>query len=242
MLHNGARLAGVQVVSPSASTRSGRVNLPRPDPAPGDDEWAPVLNRQHDALAVVVIANQRFPLVIGFIYPQINQLAMPDDTRDLAIDRHVSDFTITTDENGVHCLRHPSGTCLVIGGTDAPDFDGADFDGEWKIDRNTDPAPIRIYAKDADLRLMPNGDVLVSSKKIRQTADEITMDAPTVTATADQVNITAPVIGLNGNVAVTGDGGAGNFALTVGNMTVHATGSITYTSPSTTISGPVNLG
>ena len=115
MMDNGAKLANVQVLSPTASTRSGRVDLPEPDIEDQSKPWSLKMSKKQDLLAAVAMMAGT-PICIGFLYPQVNELAMVDDTKNLAIQRHASDFYHITTDEAVKTFCHPGGAYLSFGG------------------------------------------------------------------------------------------------------------------------------
>ena len=115
MMDNGAKLANVQVLSPTASTRSGRVDLPEPDIEDQSKPWSLKMSKKQDLLAAVAMMAGT-PICIGFLYPQVNELAMVDDTKNLAIQRHASDFYHITTDAAVKTFCHPGGAYLSFGG------------------------------------------------------------------------------------------------------------------------------
>lgn len=138
MVDDGSHLAGVQVLSPTASTNTGFNDLPKPATPGSGDVWDRRERTPRDLLAVVGQACG-LPVVLGFLYPQINQLLFKRD--EFRVDRHASDVYSTIDKDGNTELYHPSGTYLRIGTSpDHEDLTGQDFDEKWKIERNTDKA------------------------------------------------------------------------------------------------------
>lgn len=115
MMDNGAKLANVQVLSPTASTRSGRVDLPEPDIEDQSKPWSLKMSKKQDLLAAVAMMAGT-PICIGFLYPQVNELAMVEDTKNLAIQRHASDFYHITTDEAVKTFCHPGGAYLSFGG------------------------------------------------------------------------------------------------------------------------------
>ncbi len=70
-LDDGSRVPGVRVLSASASTNTGSVDLATPTPAPDDAGIQPTLDR--DAFAVVGFMGN-IPIVLGFLFPSVCQL------------------------------------------------------------------------------------------------------------------------------------------------------------------------
>ena len=144
MMDNGARMANVQVLAPTASTRSGRVDLPEPELPDASNPWSLEMSGKQDILAVAAFIDG-MPLVLGFLYPQANQLAMPEDTHNLKIERHASDYYEGTDDKANHSQRHPGGAYISIG-TPIAVADGSDFDKLWKTERNKTGAAVTLHS------------------------------------------------------------------------------------------------
>lgn len=143
MMDNGAKLANVQVLSPTASTRSGRVDLPEPDIEDQSNPWSLQMSKKQDLLAAVAMMAGT-PICIGFLYPQVNELAMPEGTKNLAIERHASDFYSTITDSATMTMHHPGGSYFSMGGN-YNDFTKKDFDKKWEIKRNIREITTTIY-------------------------------------------------------------------------------------------------
>lgn len=133
MVDNGERLIGVQVATPSGSTRSGTVDLPAvPEKK---DKWDITQETGQDMKALVGFVRGQ-PVVTGFLYPQINQVLQKDPK--MRYSRHQSDVEWMIDGDGNIQLNHPGGAYIRIGETpDKVDTAGKNADGNSKIDRNT---------------------------------------------------------------------------------------------------------
>lgn len=169
MTDDGARLAGVQVLSPTAGTRSGLVDLPVPAQPAGDDaKWNITQITENDVIAAVAYFNaMRMPVVVGFLYPQINQMLFAEKGRK--IERHESDVYSTLDSAGNAEWYHPSGTYIRVGVTPAhEDLTAKDFDKKWQINRNTDKAVhLQLTVKNAgsqvaSLNIDPSGNITLN--------------------------------------------------------------------------------
>jgi len=133
MVDDGSRLSGVQLLSKSASTRSGSIDLPAV-PAK-QNKWDITQLTGQDILAVIDMVG-RTPMVVGFQYPQINQMLFADPL--LKFERHQSDVISYTDGDGNFGIIHPSGAFVQVGeNTTAPQFAGKNVDGTLLVDRNT---------------------------------------------------------------------------------------------------------
>lgn len=133
MADDGSRLVGVQVQAPSASTRSGTVNLPAiPEKA---DKWD-ISKRTEQEVEAFVDFVGRTPVVTGFKFPQVNQILSKDPK--MLYSRHQSDVEYMIDGDGNVQFNHPSGAYIRIGETpDKAETAGKNADGNAKIDRNT---------------------------------------------------------------------------------------------------------
>ena len=143
MLDNGAKMANVQLLAPTASTRSGRVDLPEPELPDPENPWSLKMSEKQDLLAAIAMMGGT-PICIGFLYPQVNELAMPEDTKNLAIERHASDFYTVTTDTAVKTFCHPGGSYLSMGGAYA-NLNKKDFDQQWEIKRNLNEITTTIY-------------------------------------------------------------------------------------------------
>jgi len=171
MTDDGTRLAGVQVLTPSGGTRSGVSDLPTP--AASEDEegkWDITRRTESDVIAAVAyFDNMRMPVVIGFMYPQVNQMLFAEKGR--RIDRHESDVYSTVDKDGNMEWSHPSGTFFrVATSADHEDLSGKDTDGNWGVDRNTDKrVHVRLQvgnggAVKAKISIDPDGNMAIENE------------------------------------------------------------------------------
>lgn len=194
MADNGARLTGVQVMTPNGSTRTGTVDMPAvPEKK---DKWDVTKPTGQDMIALVDTVG-RNPVVTGFLYPQVNQMLSKDPKR--LVGRHQSDVSWGIDGEGNIQLNHPSGTYIRIG--EAPDreeTEAKNADANAKVDRNTGRkvnVRIGLAGNVVVLTMTPDGDVSL----------EMTKD----------LNIT---VGGNATVSVQGE----TSVTSVGNATVKA--------------------
>ncbi|MCW5602585.1 hypothetical protein [Nitrosomonas sp.] len=170
MTDDGARLAGVQVLASVASTRSGLVDLPIPaQPHDEDAKWDIAQATEEDVIAAVAYFDaMRMPVVVGFLYPQINQILFAEKGRK--IDRHESDVYSTITLDGDTEWYHPSGTYIRVGVSPAhEDLTAKDFDGKWQINRNIDKAVhVQLTVKNAgsqvaSLNIDPDGNITLEN-------------------------------------------------------------------------------
>ena len=160
-LDDGSRVPGVQVLSESASTNTGLVNMP--EPSGGGWDAGASLTGDRDLIAVVAFY-RGLPLVQGFLFPQVCQMLF--DRANFKVDRHASDVYSTVDNDGNIEVFHPSGTYLRIGESAAhEDLSGQDTDGKWAITKNTGKAVhVQLTIKNggaqkASLNIDPSGNV-----------------------------------------------------------------------------------
>ena len=133
MVDTGERLVGVQVATPNGSARSGGVDLP--DVPEKKDKWDITRETGQDMKALVDFV-RGYPVVTGFLYPQVNQVLQKDPK--MMYRRHQSDVEWMVDGEGNIQLNHPSGAYIRLGETpDKVDTAGKNADGNAKIDRNT---------------------------------------------------------------------------------------------------------
>lgn len=208
MADDGARLVGVQVMSPNGSARTGSVDLPAvPEKR---DKWDITKLTGQDQKAIVGFVG-RNPVVVGFLFPQVNQILSKDPK--LRFDRHQSDVTTMIDGDGNIQLTHPSGTYIRIGESpDKVDTAGKNADGSAAYDRNTDrKVNIRIGMAGGvlELTLSPTGAV---SLKCDQGVDieagaASSFKAPKVVLDADvEITKTLKVAGKTELADVTSNG------------------------------------
>lgn len=133
MADDGSRLSGVQVLTPSGSARTGTVDMP--DVPETKDKWDISKRNGQDMQAMVGFLG-RNPVVVGFLYPQVNQVLSKDPK--VRYSRHQSDVEWLIDGDGNIQLNHPGGAYVRIGETpDKVDTAGKNADGNAKADRNT---------------------------------------------------------------------------------------------------------
>lgn len=218
MSDNGARLVGVQVLTPTGSTRTGSVDLPHVPPR--KNKWDITEETDQEMIALVGTVN-RCPVVVGFLYPQINQMLSNDP--NMKINRHQSDVSWMVDGEGNIQLDHPGGAYIRIGETpDQIDTTGKNADANSKADRNTGrKVNVRIGLADnmVEITLTPQGDMTV---KLKQNF-EMDADGHMRMTTKKTFDIEA-----DGNVTINTKADAS--VISEGKMTVTAGGDITATS------------
>lgn len=164
-LDNGDIGRDIQVSSPMAGTDFGFTSgIPSPDQE-GQDE------NMHDdpdkrAINCVVASVGGMNVCLGFLYPQVTQMAFKkDDNKDRMIERHPSDFTRTVSQDADFDMKHPAGAYMRVGEGETPDdLEGKDFDGRYKIKRNKDKSvTITLWNADSKIQIKPNGDIIADS-------------------------------------------------------------------------------
>jgi hypothetical protein len=236
MYRDGSHLAGVQVLSWSATTRSGVSEIPEPTMPSSGDKWDLSEMTEQELIAAVAYIGTT-PVVLGFLFPQLSQMMF--DRKNFRVDRHPSDVYSTLDEEGNFEWSHPSGSHFrVAEDPEHEDLEGQDFDKRWKIDRNTARAPwISLVLKNGGdqvlrLRADPDGNVtLTHTGNLNTHTDgnatidvdgnvEATVGGTTDVTSAGNLSVTAPVITLNGVVNVIGASLTHN-GVNVGSTHVH---------------------
>lgn len=233
MADDGARLTGVQVLTPNGSTRTGTVDMPKVPPK--GDKWDITKRTGQDQQAVVAFIGGRHPVVIGFLFPQINQMLFRD--KELALSRHQSDVMWSMDKDGNIQVNHPSGTYIRIGEQpDNVDLTQQNEDASLGVDRNTGRrVHMRIGFADGTLELTmtPQGEVLLTcDKNINfQTKEDIRMEAGGV------IKFKAP----SGMTFDTPNGHFTNISTAVTDFIANNKSLVNHTHPGV-VSGPSNTG
>lgn len=234
MLDDRSRYHGVQVCAPTAGTNTGRADLP--DVTPTTDKYSLDESGECAMRAIVGFLAPDAPVVLGFLFPQVNQILFSD--RNRRIERHASDVYTSTDGDGNFEFYHPSGTYLRVGTSEAhEDLTGKDYDKKWAISKNTAKAVhvhLRVSnagSEKAAVDIDPSGNITVHHVGNLVTHTEgtasITVDgAATVTAPSVKIDATSTLVTgtltVNGAFTykdgMTGSGGSG--ASLTGNMSV----------------------
>lgn len=167
MTDNAERIVGAQVLSAGASRRTGSVDLPTFKPRT-PDKWDVSTPTEQDLIAIVGRAGNS-QVVLGFMFPQINQVLFKRD--GLRINRHESDVYSTLDKDGNFEFYHPSGTYIRIAeNPDHEDLTIKDEDEKWETDRNLDKkVSLRMElrkegAKQFALNIDPDGNVKIETE------------------------------------------------------------------------------
>jgi hypothetical protein len=154
-------------MSLGASNRTGTVDLPEIKAKP--DKWDVTKRNaddEQDLLAIVGTLG-RNPIVMGFIFPQLNQMLFEDGK--LRLYRHQSDVMTTIDGDGNFQYDHPGGAFIRI----AEDPDHATFtkknvDKSLATNRNSNRkvhVRIELAEQMVQLTLTPDGDASLKIKR-----------------------------------------------------------------------------
>lgn len=204
MSDDGSPLTGVQVLTTNGSNRSGFSDLPYV--APKDNLN---LSKEGEQELIALVDTVRgYPVVVGFLFPQINEILFDDPLFSLY--RHQSDVMYSIDGDGNIQLDHPSGTYIRIGeAIEHVDLEGKNTDKNLKVTRNKEKkAKVRIGLAGGliELTLSPDGSVSMTAHRVDVTATEVDITA-NVVVRGDAVVI--------GNASVVGDVGViGDMAVT----------------------------
>lgn len=190
----------VQVVSPYAGTDFGFTGgIPSPEQEghdPNMEENDP--NTRH--IVAVVASQQGLHLCLGFIYPQVTQMAFTKALdKNRLIERHTSDFYRSVSDAGDMDMVHPSATeaYLRIGVGSEPDaLDGRDYDRRWKRKRNRGTKPsVTLRLGRSTIRMLQDGSVEIHADaglKISSKGDtEIHADGAINIESGASINMTA---------------------------------------------------
>lgn len=219
VLDDGSRLAAVQVLSSSASTNTGLMDMLAPDLVDQSDKYKLQETKTRDIYAVVGYAG-RVPYVQGFLFPQVCQMLFKDINR--RINRHASDVYSSLNDSGDFEFFHPSGTYFRIATNSAhEDLTQQDFDKKWKIEKNTDSTP-RVHLE------VWNGGAQKATVDIDKDGNVALTNIGTLTTTTTG-NVTAK--STNGDVWVES---------TNGNITAKAKTTITLDAPTIHVTGDIN--
>jgi len=199
LIDTGARLAGVQVLSQSGSSRAGTVDLPVVD-EPSDGKWG-MKETGNDMIAVVGYIGQQ-AVVTGFLYPQVNQMLFKDPK--LKFSRHQSDVYSSIDGDGNVQVVHPSGTYIRIGeSADLDDLGGKDADAKMAVDRNTGRkvnVRIGMGGGTATFTIAPTGAVTLET----QSTVDVVADG-NVRIKAPHVEVNTPLAHFTKDIIADGD-------------------------------------
>lgn len=176
-LDNHGIVRNAQVLSQSAGTDYGSVDMPEPTKPKSGNVFDAKETKDRDIYAVVAMISGE-PLVLGYIPPQVNQMAFDKTTHpNLKIQRHASDFYQVTDNEGNTGWIHPGGSSIRIGSP--PALEGADYDKKWKITKNKDKKKdIALSVEDSGtITIDTTGAIAIDAVKlVAVTASRITLN------------------------------------------------------------------
>lgn len=207
VLSDGRRLTGIQVMTPNGSTRSGIFDMPAV-PAK-KDKWDITTETGQDQIALVDEMDG-LPVVVGFLFPQINQMTFDDAQR--RITRHQSDVLTSIDASGNIQIQHPSGFFIRIAETTTlENLTGKNSDKNLKLDKNTTKAiNLHVQTKNgtASFTVSAAGGISMNA------AQSVSITAPSVDISASTgISLTTPRVSVSGDVIVAGDVKAGGISL-----------------------------
>ncbi len=209
MVDDASRLIGIQLLG-NGSERSGSVDLP--EVPTKKDKWDLTELTGQEIHAVIDYVG-RTPVVVGFLYPQVNQMLFKD--KKLKFSRHQSDFYTVTDGDGNMEMHHPSGWyCRIAESPDHVDLTGKNVDGTLAFDRNTERSlymRVHMPGGAAVLTIDPSGhgDMYFASGLDVRSDKHISFTAVEDISLTSQANINTTASGdtkitSTGNVAVKG--------------------------------------
>jgi len=222
-VQDGRRVAGVKVLSGSASGSSGLSDLHQPTVSNPGDPYATDDTNDRDVIAVVGTFGH-LPVVLGFLFPEVAQCCFNDVDR--LVYRHASDAYFTIDSAANAEFTHPSGAYLRVGTNPAhEDLTGKDYDGRWKIRRNVGNAPHIHFEIPGQVAVdfSPAGEVEVTCAStvmvtaggaVTVIAPSVTLDTPTTHCTG-VLNVDGLITGLDGMAL---SGGSGSTAQITGSI------------------------
>jgi len=231
MVADGSRYVGVQVLAPVAATDAGIFDMPVPSLLA--DKWSQTQPREREVTAIVAMLGFQ-PVVLGFMYPQVNGMLFADLERRIM--RHASDLYTSIDADANVEVAHPNGSYVRIGtAPDHEDLTGQDFDGHWKISKNTGRSThLQVVIKaggvqKAKLHIDPDGNVT-----LEHTGNLVVTTGGN--ATVDVTGAAAVTVGGNATVEV----GGTTDVTSVGAAAVHAP-TISLDAAATTCTGTLTV-
>lgn len=207
MLDDGSRVVGAQVLTSSGSARTGTFHM-APVTREGD-KWDITQRTDQDQYAVVGFINSH-PVVLGFLYPQINQMNLKSDRTFYF--RHQSDVEVRVNEFGALSINHPGGLGISIGTPTAPPGQDDSAADARNISRNLETYPdltISLRGDDPEkpglaftLGLSANGELTVTSREgiTITAAKDMKLVAKNMTLQADNIRMETPLVEVAGDV------------------------------------------
>lgn len=201
MVDDGSRLIGVQVLTPNGSGRTGTFDMPTV-PLREKGKWDITERTKQDQIAMVGFM-RKIPFVVGFLFPQINQMTFGNAGRRFF--RHQSDVTVSIEDTGAIHVRHPGGFQFRVGtpenvraGNDKNTDDNFELtknleqktEVEFSIGgRNGTTTKFSLFAdKNGELGIYSKAKIKMWSK------DRVEIKAPVIKLDADKVMVTGDVV------------------------------------------------
>lgn len=237
VLDDDRHLAGVKVMSGSASSTAGVAALVKPAAQDEADPFSAQNGSGRDVFAVLAFYNE-LPVVLGFLYPSVAECLFPD--YDRYMNRTASDVYFTVDGKGNAELFHPAGAFVRIAETPGhEDLRGKDVNGKFDPARNADKQ-VHIHIEQAGgtaiLDIAPNGAITISSQETISIAAQGDMSLNT----QSKLNLTSSgdtAINASGAASVTSSGAMSISSSS--SVTVHSSSDITVSGSNVTITGGV---
>lgn len=204
MADDGSRLVGVPVMAgPGTSARTGVADLP--DVPAKANKWD-ISQRDGQDMEVLVGTMGLQPVVVGFLFPQINQV-LPK-AGGVRVARHRSDVQQALDGDGNFQMTWPNGTYLRVG--EAPDKAAIPTADASATDRNTGRGMhlrIGLGGGAGMITIAPDGAVTIEVQQAVtiKTPAGVTLDTP-------QTHIKGDVT-IDGGVTVAADVVASDISL-----------------------------
>lgn len=200
---SGDYARNVQVLSPMAGTDFGFASgIPSPEQE-GWDKNREINPGRRDVLAVVATCSAGL-LCLGYLYPQVNQLAFTKAAdKNRLIERHTSDFYRTISDLADADWVHPGGAWIRMGLGPIPDLmltPARDYDKRWLIKRNMIPPMITLASP---LGILVGGGIMQSQVPVPPTppAPLQGVNAPAALVSAEGVSAPAALMSA-GDMAV----------------------------------------
>ena len=206
MIDDGSRMVGVQVLTPNGSQRTGTFHM-APVTREGD-KWDISKRTDQDQYAVVGFINTH-PVVVGYLFPQINQMNLKSDRTFYF--RHHSDVTVRVNEFGALSINHPGGLGISIGTPGAPEGQDDSAADEQGISRNDNIYPdltISLRGNNSSkpgafsLSVGPDGRLSISSRESITigASESMTLIAKKLTLQAEKIRMETPLVEVAGDV------------------------------------------
>ena len=216
---DGRRINNIRVMSMSASSHSGSMDLPSPSIGKGKRDPGGRRLGDREMQGIFGMINDSF-VCLGFLFPQDSQMMQGE--ANCSITRHVSGVYTAIDGDGNVDIVHPSGAYVRIGsGTSPKSLSGAN--GNWNVpSKAAGTITVKQAGGKASLTIDPSGKVelMAESEIIAESQSEITLKAQAINyemggtsmrldngnAVIDTTDITfTGNARINGNLYVDGD-------------------------------------